>query len=256
MSAAIFSDLDGTLIYSIRHLGEVTDLVLTETYRGNPQAWMTTSAAAELRELREHAAFIPVTTRVEAQYRRVKLPGGIPEYAILGNGGRILVGGVADQGWADRVNDPSWGVGTPHIMADTLERTLDGQEWVHEVRSFDNVVCVAAKPTHQTPSLWAELLSRFAADNGYTAYPQGRKTHLIPTHITKEAAATEVSARLGVTRAIASGDHQLDVGLMNWADDAIQPAHGVRAPGIRETSHSGVLAGEQIIAAFREFATR
>lgn len=256
MTAAIFSDLDGTLIFSARHLGDTKaeDLTLVETFRGNPQAWMTTRAVRELTEVRRGAPFIPVTTRVESQYRRVKLPGGPAEFAILGNGGRILVEGVEDQDWTDRMNDSSWGVGEPFVMADALERALGGEDWVHEIRAYDNIVCVAGRRTHPMPPLFATLLARFAEDNGYTAYPQGRKTHLIPTHVTKEAAAAEVASRLGATRTIASGDHHLDVGLMRWATEAIQPAHGVDAVGIPTTARAGVLAGEEAIAAFRRFA--
>lgn len=254
MSSAIFSDLDGTLIFSARHLGDEADLVLTETYRGNPQTWMTTTAAADLRVARDLAPFIPVTTRVESQYRRIKLQGPMAEYAILGNGGQILIGGEVDKDWDDRVNDNSWNVSSPHVIADTLERALEGQAWVHRVRILDNVVCVAAKRDHQTPALWAELLSRFAEDNGWTAYPQGRKTHVIPSHITKEAAAAEVASRLGVDRTIASGDHHLDEGLMRWATAAIQPAHGAGVAGIRQTARAGVLAGQEIAAEFRRFA--
>lgn len=256
MTTAIFSDLDGTLIYSARHLGEELDLTIVEQLDGNPQAWMTSRAAADLRDLRDLVPFIPVTTRVESQYRRVKLPGGEAEYAILGNGSRILIGGVEDPDWTARVEDSSWAVGRPQVMADTLERILAGEEWAKEVRIYDNIVCVAAHRGFKVPELYAALIDQLASDNGCSAYPQGRKTHIIPTHITKEAAAAEVATRLRATQSIAAGDHHLDIGLMRWADHAIQPAHGVSAPGIRETSKSGVLAGEQIVEVFHEFTVR
>lgn len=253
MSSAVFSDLDGTLIYSARHRGEAEDLVLVETLKSQPQAWMTRKAAQALSNLRENAVFIPTTTRVIEQYRRISLPGGDAECAIIGNGSSILVNGAADRDWADRVKDSSWGASAPQEMAATLERVLDGEGWVQKVRHYDNIACVVAHRAHPVPEHQTSFLARFAAENGCTAYPQGRKTHIIPSHITKEAAAAEIASRLGVTRSIASGDHELDVHLMRWADDAIQPAHGCNAEGIRKTTRTGAHAAEEIIEQFHRF---
>ncbi|GEK85184.1 hypothetical protein [Microbacterium aerolatum] len=83
--------------------------------------------------------------------------------------------------------------------------------------------------------------------------PKGRN---VAAQITNEAAAAETITRLGAPRTITSGDRHLDVGMMRRADEAIQPAHGAGAAGIRQTARAGVLAGEDVIAEFRRFAGR
>lgn len=254
MTSAIFSDLDGTLIYSARHLGDVRDLTPVESLGGREQAWMTDNAASTLASVRQHALFIPVTTRVEEQYRRVRLPGGPAEYAIVGNGGRIYIDGIEDTDWTQRMRDTGEDVGAPQMMADVLERVLEGETWTKAVRAFDNIVCVTAHRGHRIPPLCQSMLARFAEDFGFTAHVQGRKTHIIPRHVTKEGAAAEIARKVGATRTFAAGDHGLDEGMMRWATDAIQPAHGIGAAGIRQTTRTGILAGEDIVTEFHRFA--
>lgn len=250
MSAAIFTDLDGTLIYSARHLGDEVDVTAVEHINGTPSAWMTTSAALALARLSISADVVPTSTRVLQQYLRLDLPWGMPKYAILANGGRILHDGNEDTGWAERVSDPSWGAGGSGNIAAALSRDLDGHPWVREVAHFDGIVCVTAQRGATPLPTDLTFIAGVAQDHGYRVYPQGRKTHLIPAHITKEAAAAEVAARLGATRTLAAGDHELDAGLMRWADAAIQPAHGVNVPGVRVTTSAGVRAAEEILAFF------
>lgn len=254
MNAGIFSDLDGTLVFSSRHLDSAADRVLVEYLHGKPQAWMTENSWRSIHDVRQNAHFVPVTTRTRDQYLRINLPGGEPEYAIVANGGRIFHNGQTDTEWEAAVEDSSWGFSRVGAVVDTLRRHLDGQPWVGKVGSHDSIVYIVTRRGETAPEKLFSLANQVAADNGYTAHPQGRKTHLIPSHVTKEAAAAEVADRLGVTRTIASGDHQLDAGLMLWADEAIQPAHGVAVPGIPITGAAGVRASEEIARAFLKFA--
>ena len=55
---------------------------------------MIAAAAKQLGHVVEASTFVPVTTRVVEQYRRVELPGAPPQYAIAANGGVLLIDGV------------------------------------------------------------------------------------------------------------------------------------------------------------------
>jgi hypothetical protein len=254
VTAAIFSDLDGTLIYSKRYLDGVRDVVEVEGLGGKPLAWMTSKSAGSLRAARGLAHFIPTSTRVLEQYERLRLPGGPADYAILGNGGRIYVGGAEDSAWTGHIRALSAGVTPPSAIAASLERELVGESWVREIRYFDDIVCVTAHRGAEPHAGFYDFASDLAAGNGYASFPQGRKTHLIPSHITKEAAAAEVAERLGVKRTFAAGDHALDAGIMRWADDATQPAHGADIDGIRTTRAGGAAAADEITRDFIRFA--
>jgi len=82
---------------------------------------------------------------------------------------------------------------------------------------------------------------------------QGRQIYALPAALTKEAAITEVRARVGGTRLLAAGDGALDAGMLAMADDGIRPAHGELHDGgweaqhVRVTANIGVLAGEEIV---------
>jgi phosphoserine phosphatase len=254
VSTAVFTDLDGTLIYSARHLGGETDTVVVERIGGAPSAWMTRGAADALARLSVRAHVVPTSTRVLEQYLRLDLPGGVPEYAILANGGRILRHGADDSAWSERVSDPSWGAGDSGQIAATLTRHLDGRAWVRGIAHFDRIVCVTSHRGATPLAADVAHLAAVAEEHGYRAFPQGRKTHLIPAHITKDAAAAEVAARLGATRTLAAGDHELDEGLLRWADAAIRPGHGYPVDGVLATASSGVRAGEEILAFFTQAA--
>lgn len=254
---AMFADLDGTTIYSRRRLGEVTDVVPAEFDNGQPIAWMTATAARQLVALRSRVEFVPTTTRTKHQFDRVALPGGPTRYAIIANGGRILVDGVEDTGWTDRMLDTDlWDFAPVDDVAARLERLVAGEPWVRRVLGIDGFVTVVSGIGQTPPPAWFLAAAQEIADtSGYRLYPQGPKTFLIPAHVSKEHAASEIADRLAVAGGsdspvtFAAGDHFIDAGVMLWADAAIQPAHGVNIPGVPVTQRSGVAAGEEILAA-------
>ncbi len=81
VSVLVASDLDRTLIYSrkARRLGpDDVASVCAEIHDGKQASFMTARAAGELALLARTEVFVPVTTRILAQYRRVMLPGPPP----------------------------------------------------------------------------------------------------------------------------------------------------------------------------------
>ncbi|MGH8860197.1 MAG: HAD family hydrolase, partial [Jatrophihabitantaceae bacterium] len=97
MTVLVASDLDRTLIYSekARRLGDDGErAVCVEVHEGEPASFMTVAAADRLAELVTRVSFVPVTTRIAEQYRRVTLPGSCPQFAIVANGGVLLVDGA------------------------------------------------------------------------------------------------------------------------------------------------------------------
>src|SRR5947208_5976810 len=96
MTVLVASDLDRTLIYSrkARSLGvDAADAVCVEVHDEKESSFVTAAAAAGLAALADEAVLVPVTTRIVEQYRRVRLPGREPAYAIAANGGVLLVDG-------------------------------------------------------------------------------------------------------------------------------------------------------------------
>ena len=84
------SDLDNTLIYSYKHeIGEEKTCV--EIYQDREVSYMTNRSCELLKAVTEEILFVPTTTRTIEQYERIHLDVGIPKYALVCNGGVLLV---------------------------------------------------------------------------------------------------------------------------------------------------------------------
>ncbi len=250
-------DLDQTLIYSrsafrLAAAAPPPDLLTVEYLDGEPLSYVTRRAAAGLRALARAATFVPVTTRTLEQYRRVRL-GAPSAYAIAANGGHLLIGGVPDPEWGERVRARLAATGRPldevRAMADRLAAA---GSWVRTIRDADGFfVYLVATGREAIPDL-SDLATRLAGD-GWTLSVQGRKVYLVPAQLTKEAALAEVIRRTGSTRLAAAGDSLLDRGMLAHADVAIRPSHGELheqghlLPGMRVSARPGLLGGEEIV---------
>ncbi len=257
MTTVVATDLDRTLIYSASAVpgpdpAADPGLACVERLDGRPQSFMTADAGAVLATVRRAAVLVPATTRTPAQYARVDLPGGPAPFAVVSNGGHILVDGAPDAGWRRAVERRVAGGGARLDEVLRRQDRVAGGAWVRSRRVADDLFCylvvdVAAMPGHFLAE-WAG----WCADRGWVVSMQGRKIYALPAGLTKQAAVAEVMRRVGGTRLLAAGDGALDAGLLAAADDGIRPAHGElyetgwAAPHVRVTANIGVLAGEEI----------
>jgi hypothetical protein len=249
-------DLDQTLIYSRRAFrlapGESEPAVrVAEVYDGVPTSFLSVRAAGLLASLASVAEFVPVTTRTLEQYRRVDL-GVSCRYAIAANGATLLVDGVPDAAWQDRVRTHLSGTGRPLPEVLRLAERWADPGWVRTLRvADDSFVYLVAHDRCLIPDL--DGLSAELADAGWTLSVQGRKVYLVPRGLTKEAALAEVACRTGSARIAAAGDSLLDAGMLTAADAAVRPAHGELhdaawgAAHVRVTRASGLVGGEQVL---------
>jgi hypothetical protein len=257
-------DLDRTLVYSPSALlldeaePEVRRLVCVELYRGRPLSFVTEAAAAGIAELNERGVLVPVTTRTVEQYQRIALPGRAPALALCANGGRLLRDGVEDLDFTAAVRARLAGAGAPlaelHAELVRVSEPGSGRPFVEQVREASGLFCYAVVEREGLPTGWIEGLTAFAAERSWGVSVQGRKVYLVPTALTKAAAAREVADLLGADLLLAAGDSLLDADLLEVADAAIRPAHGeLDAAGwlrdhVEVTTTAGVLAGAEIVA--------
>lgn len=253
-------DLDRTLVYSAKALylgadagpGPAPRLVVSELYEGAPLSYMTREAEDLLHELAARAVFVPVTTRTQAQFRRVHLPA--TRYAITTNGGVLLTDGTPDGEWAARVRGAVVRGSAP--LAEVLAQlTGSSAPGVLRVRTAEDLFAYAIVERAELPAGYVEELTAWCAQRGWVVSLQGRKLYCVPEPVTKEAAVAEVMRRVGAGKLIAAGDSLLDRGLLEMADLALRPRHGeleaagYARPGLRVTRHQGVRAGEEILCA-------
>jgi len=255
VSVLVASDLDGTLIYSRRSAGvshQEADLRCVEYIDDEPVSFMTEVAARCLERVSALVEFVPATARSQEQYARLALPAAV-KYAVLANGGLLLVGRRPDASWSRVVANRLAGV----VGVDEVTRHVEvvsRPEWTIRVRRVESLFCYAVIDPRLLPvgfvgqeQAWAEL-------RGWRTSLQGNKFYWVPRALTKAAAVAEVVGRCSADAVVAAGDALLDADLLEYADAGVHPSHGelaatgwsadsvVRLPGL------GVLAGQEIIA--------
>ncbi|MDD0859609.1 hypothetical protein NHF46_21645 [Arthrobacter alpinus] len=135
-------------------------MVVAEVYEGAPLSFMTRAAEELLLSVKTAATFVPATTRTQAQYERVALPGPLPEYAITSNGGVLLHHGVPDAAWNAQL--------TAHMAADcapleVIEAHLSKPEfapWILRLRRAEDLLPTPSLTAMPCPSpSWRSLLN-------------------------------------------------------------------------------------------------
>lgn len=268
-------DLDTTLLYSSRTLQLLDDdrqaprLVVTEVWRGAPLTFCTRETERLLDDLDTRALVVPMTTRTLAQHARVRLldrtppsgPAGGHRYAVVANGGHLLVDGVPDRKWERRVRRSLQGARPLSDVVTALERTTAVAR-VSDLRVADDLFVYVAV---DSAALAAEALAQLTAwceGGGWRVSVQGRRLYCVPTALSKAAAVTELMSRTGATQLLAAGDSLLDAEVLEQADVAVRPAHGElhelgwRRPNLAVTASGGVRAGEEIVKALRDHLSR
>jgi hypothetical protein len=251
-------DLDRTMIYSGPAVSldgariDPAELAVAELRDGEPVSFFTRRARTTLAELSLSAAVVPATTRSQEQYRRVRWPGPPPQYAVVTNGGGLLVDGNLCADWTAQVEVALADSATTAEVAMRLCRLVT-HDWVLRLRIVENLFCYLVLDRDRLPPATFTELRDWCAERGWNVSLQGRKLYVVPARMTKAAAVAEIARRMGAERVLAAGDSLLDAELLAAADQAIRPAHGElhaagwQVPGLWVTESSGILAGEEIV---------
>lgn len=210
------SDLDNTLIYSYRRdIGRKK--VTAEWYQGREISFMTEKSHELIRRVGERVNLVPVTTRTEEQYRRIDLGIGA-QYALICNGGVLLVNGREDESWYRESLRLTDGCGEELKKAkDCLEadekRTLN----VRDIRGLFLFTKSAE------PEALAARLRRVLDQERTDVFINGQKVYVLPKMLNKGTAVDRLRRRLQADKVIAAGDSEFDVPMLLRADAAFAP---------------------------------
>ncbi len=259
MTVLVASDLDRTLIYSRgaleAHGDRLRALLAVERHEHKDASWMTAAAAESFAELDRHAVVVPVTTRTPEQWHRVRLPGPPSPYVITANGGVLLVNDGVDHTWDATVTAELAQV-APLAEIWAHASRVCRPEWTVKLRNARGMFCYAVLHRKRVPPGFLAEAAGWAAQRGWRLSLQGRKLYWVPRSLTKSAAVAEVARRTAADVIVAAGDSLLDADLLEAADRGIVARHGElvasgwQAPHVAITEHSGVLAGQEIVAWF------
>ena len=225
------------MIYSYKHeIG--TGKKCVEIYQGREISFMTAHSAELLRRVRAQAVFVPTTTRTVEQYQRIRLGEEPPEYALVCNGGVLLVHGERDAGWYEESRELAAGCQEDLQAVQELLRADGNVDF--EIRDIEGlfVFTKSAEP-EQTVCRLQEYLEGGRLD----VFSNGKKVYAVPKALSKGEAVRRFrrrlqgdagSGKLGSPIAagkkgssfsdsvvVAAGDSRFDISMLEAADVAL-----------------------------------
>jgi hydroxymethylpyrimidine pyrophosphatase-like HAD family hydrolase len=251
-------DLDQTIIYSRNSMGliDADELVPVETNGGDYVSFMTRTAFRKLQLLSQQVHFVPTTTRIYEQFERIfGLRDGIhSRYAIVSNGGRVLVDGHSDLLWENQVRQATLKECAPVIeIKQEFDRLAAEGNWILKESYCDDLFYSILINRDLLEQGVIEELTALLQKNGWSCSLQGRKIYLVPDTVSKGLAVQYVKELSGAGNVIAAGDSLLDESMLNIAEDGMSPVHGelYRKYGVnsrfRFTEQTGIRASEEIL---------
>ena len=209
-----FSDLDNTLIYS--HNRKIRgEKVVAEYLKGREQSFMTRKTYDFLIKS-DWLNLVPVTTRTESQYRRINCIGNFNiKYAIVCNGGKLLINGIEDNSWTEETVGATLNQIKELEDATELLKALCGRSEIHRPEIYMSYVSA------ENPYILCEKLkSLIKGGNVYTEHDR-RKVYLFAAAVNKGNAVRRFKQVFGINKTVAAGDDIMDIPMLNEADYAL-----------------------------------
>lgn len=211
------SDLDNTLIYSYkRDIGK--DKKCVEIYQGREVSFMTEKSYDLLKKVKEKTLFVPVTTRTEEQYRRIDMGIGIPDYALVCNGGVLLKKGQEDTEWYQE---------SVELVKDCLAELAKAQQCMEAdtARNFEvrNIRGLFLFTKSSRPEESVLRLKRVLDLSRMEIFQNGAKVYAVPGKLSKGTALLRFRRKVRADYVIAAGDSTFDVPMLREANLAVAP---------------------------------
>lgn len=211
-------DLDNTLIYSYKHdIG--LDKICVEIYQDREVSFITRQSFDLIKKINKKVIVIPTTTRTLEQYSRIDLGIETPEYALVCNGGILLVNGQEDNAWyEDSLNF----VKESQKEIEKAERILENDKYrCFEVRNIRELfVFTKSEDYKKTIEGLTQVLDTSLVD----IFSNGMKVYVVPKKLSKGIAVQRLKKRLEAKTVIAAGDSIFDISMLLAADIGIAPA--------------------------------
>lgn len=211
------SDLDNTLIYSYKHdIG--SEKINVELYQNREVSFMTKQSYEMLKQVNEKLLFVPTTTRTEEQYNRIDLGIGVPAYALVCNGGVLLVKGQEDK---------TWYMESVSLVADSCQELEKAESYletdIHRCMEVRNIRKLFIFTKSEKPEQTIDELGKRLDLSLVDVFENGTKVYVVPKKLNKGMAVQRLRERLGAELVIVAGDSEFDIPMLQEADVAIVP---------------------------------
>lgn len=213
------TDLDNTMIFSRRRVGNLAStLYCVEYYQGRQITFMTYSAIEKLQALCKHIYVIPVTTRSIAQLHRIEF-WSATEYAIADNGGTILHYGTPLLEWEQHIQKL-----LAHYDLQNVQQLFTSLPLLQSEPVIVDGKFIFAKSSNVEKC--KQILSKKLDVKIWQISFQGNKIYAIPQGITKELALRYLCENILPSHlpVISAGDSNLDISMLDYANYGIIPS--------------------------------
>lgn len=211
------TDLDNTLIYSYKHdIGSAKRNV--EIYQGREISFVTNKTYELLQKVKKEMLIVPTSTRTIDQYNRIDLGIGNFKYALVCNGGVLLVDGAKDEKW---YRESLRSVSLSTAVINTALKILEGDSRrKFELRLIEDlfVFTKCNEPEKVVLDLRAQLHTDLV-----DVFNNGEKVYVMPSNLNKGAAVLRLKAMLKPDFVIAAGDSEFDISMVVKADRGFVP---------------------------------
>ena len=205
-----FCDLDNTIIFS--HRREIGDKVTVEYLNGKAQSFMPAEAYAELQRQGRNA-IVPLTSRTKEQYGRIHmLKNGEPlKFALVDNGGILLIDGEEDTEWTRRTFDiVSKNFDAISEVKNMFENTL-------KTKMQDGLI-LFIKAEEET---YLPRIRQAAEGKELMFFHYSNKAYVCSAELTKGNAIKRFIKRFPTEYTVAAGDSPVDCSMADIVDKCI-----------------------------------
>ena len=210
-------DLDNTIIYSYKHdIGN--EKINVEIYQGREISFITKKTQEMLLMVKEKYMLIPTSTRTVGQYERIDLGIGAFPYALVCNGGILLVNGKRDRAWYETSLDLIW-ESNPE-----LEKAMSILEHekrrMFELRFIERLfVFTKCNDPEEVVQYLRSQLNVGIVD----IFHNGEKVYVVPKKLSKGMAVRRLREKLKPESILAAGDSGFDISMVEEADHGFVP---------------------------------
>lgn len=247
------TDLDNTIIYSYKHdIGKSKKCA--EIYQGREISFITEKTAKLLKEVNNSVLLVPTTTRTFEQYSRIDLGIGTPRYALVCNGGVLLIDGTEDKDWYDESYSSVENCQSELKRAEEILKNDENRTF--EIRNIRNlfIFTKSSEPTYSVENLKNNLDTEKA-----DVFANGVKVYVVPKNLSKGNAIDRLRKKLNADTVVAAGDSEFDISMLNAADIAVAPeelSQLTRLPNSTYIMKKDRIFSEQVLELVLKLASR
>lgn len=211
------TDLDNTIIYSYKHdIGN--DKINVEIYKEKQISFITRKTYSLLKKLNKDILIVPTSTRTIEQYNRINLNIGKIKYALVCNGGILLVNGVKDEKWYEEslknVSESKQELEKAiNLLTKENRRTME-LRFIEQLFIFTK--CVESENV-------VEDLKKVINKNLVDVFNNGEKVYVVPKRLSKGVAVKRFKKYIKGDYVISAGDSEFDISMLCESDIGLAP---------------------------------